>query len=469
MLVVNAEIDGRNGLGLRCGDGLLVEVGVGLQANGDELVIDAHGGAVIAGLHDHHLHLLALAAARNSVACGPGDTPDAESMRRALAAAPVARDAQGWIRAVGYHEAVAGQLTRELLDGMMADRPLRVQHRSGAAWVFNSAACRMLKLDAADHVGVERDSKGRATGRLFRGDQWLREQLGPGAAPDLSQVGAELASVGVTGVTDATPSNGADEAALFGRALADGSLPQRLTLMGGFELGDHGSMMDGIETGAVKLVLDERALPAIDELAADMSRAHDSARAVAVHCVTRVELFLALAAFEQAGVVAGDRLEHASVCPDEAVQLARGLGLAVVTQPGFVRSRGDAYLREVERSDHPLLYRCRAFVDGGVTLGAGTDAPFGDADPWLAMQAAVDRQTSGGHSLGVDESLTPEQALALFTGRPQNPGGPPRLLAAGEPADLVVLDRQWSRARDELSSSMVRTTVTGGRVSFARD
>jgi len=108
-------------------------------------------------------------------------------------------------------------------------------------------------------------------------------------------------------------------------------------------------------------------------------------------------------------------------------------------------------------------------VDGGVTLGAGTDAPFGDADPWLAMQAAVDRQTSGGHSLGVDESLTPEQALALFTGRPQNPGGPPRRLAAGEPADLVVLDRQWSRARDELSSSMVRTTVTGGRVSFARD
>ena len=79
MLVVNAEIDGRSGLDLRCGDGLLVEVDRGLQANGDELVIAARGGAVIAGLHDHHLHLLALAAARNSVACGPGDTPDART------------------------------------------------------------------------------------------------------------------------------------------------------------------------------------------------------------------------------------------------------------------------------------------------------------------------------------------------------------------------------------------------------
>ena len=66
-----------------------------------------------------------------------------------------------------------------------------MQHRSGALWMLNSAACRALGLDAgADAPGVERDGRGRATGRLFRLDAWLRERLGEEALPDLAPVGA---------------------------------------------------------------------------------------------------------------------------------------------------------------------------------------------------------------------------------------------------------------------------------------
>jgi predicted amidohydrolase YtcJ len=169
-----------------------------------------------------------------------------------------------------------------------------------------------------------------------------------------------------------------------------------------------------VTRGAQKIVLDERSLPPLDVLAGDIAAAHDAGRDVAVHCVTRVELVLACAALRDAGARAGDRIEHAAVAPPEVADLLARLGVTVVTQPNFIRERGDQYLADVEPADVPWLYRCKGLLDAGVAVGGGTDAPYGDADPWLAMQAAVDRTTLNGVVLGSKERVTPERALALF-------------------------------------------------------
>jgi predicted amidohydrolase YtcJ len=184
--------------------------------------------------------------------------------------------------------------------------------------------------------------------------------------------------------------------------------------------------------------------------------------------VTRAELVLALAAFEEAGVRDGDRIEHASLAPPDLVAWIARLRLVVVTQPGFVRSRGDAYLREVEPREQPWLYRCAGFTAAGVALGAGTDAPFGEADPWRAMQAAVDRRTAAGERLGPAEALSPERALALFTSAAEAPGGAPRRIEPGARADLCLLDRSWARARDSLASDAVAATFGAGRLLWQR-
>ena len=47
-------------------------------------------------------------------------------------------------------------------------------------------------------------------------------------------------------------------------------------------------------------------------------------------------------AFAEAGARAGDRIEHAAVAPPDVVALVAALPLTVVTQPGFIRERGDA-------------------------------------------------------------------------------------------------------------------------------
>jgi len=386
---------------------------------------------------------------------------------RAASAAPAAdaRAAPGaaitsWLRGVGYHESVAGPLDRERLDAFAPGRALRIQHRSGALWMLSSEAVRRLGLDTgADAPGVERDACGFATGRLFRLDAWLRQRLGDEAPPPLAPLGLRLARFGVTGVTDATPELGPVALAALGDAVRLGALPQRLVLLGAAKPGE------GVFTlGPRKLVLDERALPALDELAGAFQQTHAEGRAVAVHCVTRAELVLALAAFDAAGVVAGDRLEHASVAPPDALEWIARLALTVVTQPGFVRTRGDDYLREVEPRDRPWLYRCAGFERAGVALGAGTDAPFGDPDPWLAMQAAVDRRTEAGERLGVEEALSPERALALFTSAAAAPGAAPRAIAPAVSADLCLLDRPWARARDTLASELVTATFCAGRL-----
>jgi predicted amidohydrolase YtcJ len=180
--------------------------------------------------------------------------------------------------------------------------------------------------------------------------------------------------------------------------------------------------------------------------------------------VTRSELVLAASAFAEAGSRPGDRIEHAAVAPPDAVQLLEKLPLTVVTQPGFIRERGDAYLVEVEPRDRPWLYRCRGFLDASVPLGGSTDAPFGDPDPWKAMRAAVDRRTEAGVTIGSNETLAPERALALFTSPQARPGATPRSIEVGARADLCLLDCPWATARSELSSGRVVATVRNGRV-----
>ena len=460
MLITRTEIEGTGAIDLRIVGGRIAEIGCALPRRAGERVLDAEGGALLPGLHDHHIHLMALAVAETSLRCGPPQVRDVESLATALRGGAVQ---SGWIRGVGYHESVAGHLDRALLDDLAPDRPVRIQHRSGAMWVVNSAAVDQLGLDrGVDQPGVERNGTGRATGRLFRLDAWLRERLGDAAPPGLANVSLRLASFGVTGLTDATAENSNAELRAFVAAAERGQLLQRLLVMGARDLPSptHGM----VERGALKVLLDESDLPSFEALQDTIETAHRDGRSAAVHCVTRSELVLAAAAFAAAGCRPGDRIEHASVAPPDAVRLLADLPLTVVTQPGFIRERGDAYLVDVEPRDRPWLYPCGRLLRAAVPLGGSTDAPFGDPDPWTAMRAAVDRRTEAGASIGSEDALTPERALALFTSPPERPGATPRPIEVGARADLCLLDRPWSTARSELSSARVVATIRGGSV-----
>jgi len=453
MLIRRAELEGGAIADVRIKRDRIAAIGE-LAAEPGEQVIDASGGLLLPGLHDHHIHVAALAASLSSVRCGPPEVNDAAQLADALIV-----PGQGWLRGIGYHESVAGMLDAATLDTINRDRPLRIQHRSGRMWFFNSAGIDAVLAGRTAPPGLE-----RATGRLFDEDRWLREALAS-APPGFAQVGTMLARAGVTGLTDMSVDNDAAIARHFAAQHACGALPQRVLLAGTLELAD--AEAEGIGIGPAKLHLHEAQLPALGDALDFIGEAHAAARAVAIHCVTEVELVFALALLSGAGTEAGDRIEHASVAPDSAVGEIARLGLAVCSQPHFIQERGDLYLREVEPQDQPHLYRLRAFLDAKVALAGGSDAPFGSADPWAAMAAAVSRRTAQGAPIGESEALTPEEALDLYLRVPESLTRR-RAVTSGADADLCLLDRPWADARTALSSDFVRATLIGGRIVHDR-
>ncbi|HLI24463.1 MAG TPA: amidohydrolase family protein, partial [Acidimicrobiales bacterium] len=400
---------------------------------------------------------------------------------------PAAATAGRWVRAVGYHETVAGPLDAAALDAMVADRPLRVQHRSGELWMLNSAAMAAVGLADADHPGVERDAGGRPTGRLWRMDTWLAGRVPPAAA-DLAAVGRRAAAAGVTGFTDATPDRRRGDAEDLAAAL-----PQRIYAMGpagdpeegpGGGTGVPGECpvrtaggapsRPGGDPGApgrppVKVMLDDTSLPEVGTLAAVARAAHSGGRGIAVHCVTGVQLAVTLAALQEAGpppAGGADRVEHGAVVNPDHRRLLRRLGVTVVTQPAMAAERGDDYLREVDPDERGLLWPLASLVAAGVRVAGGTDAPFGPGDPWVAVAAAVQRRTPAGAVLGAGERVGPWAALRLFLGHATRPWQR-RRVEVGARADLCLLatplaDTLWGLARG--IRPPVRATVRGDEI-----
>jgi predicted amidohydrolase YtcJ len=411
----DVEVDGQR-VDVRVDDGRITEIGAGLDA---EETIEGRGGALLPGLHDHHLHLFALAAARASIDVGPGF----EALRGATG---------DWVRAVNASESV----DRHFLDALVPDQPVRVQHRSGGLWMLNSAAIARVAHVLDDSDDVERNATGEPTGRLWRYDARLRPAL-PEVGLDLAAVVDELHAFGITSVTDATPDL-EPEAVRILRAL-----PLAVTLLG-----------DPDGTAPRKLLLRDHDLPTYDELAATVTATHDRGRAVAVHCVTRESLMLTLAVLDEVGRLPGDRIEHAAVVPD--AELLHGL--AVVTQPAFVTTRGDDYARDVDPRDLAHLYPYASLLEASVEVRPSSDAPYGPVDPWEVIRAARDRDLSPGER--VPTAVTLAGYLTDSDGRQ-------RRVAPGAPARFCLLHVPLTQALRKPDAGLVRQTFPSAGMSDA--
>lgn len=437
--------------------GRIVALAPRLRAAPGENVVDGGGGALLPGLADHHLHLTAMAAQAASVDLSGRTAPTLGRTIRGAAPGP-----DGWIRATGYDDGAHGPMNREILDTWAGGRPVRVQHRSGVLWVVNSAALQRLGADStAAPPGVERDRSGRATGRLWRVDGWLRERIGA-RPPSLTAIGARLAAFGITHVTDATPDSAA--VPVLAGALHRGELPQYVTSLAAHRPAPVSHPR--LRLGARKLVVADHELPELAALVREILASHAARRPVAVHCVTPAALALTLAALDEAGHHAGDRIEHCALADAAAVRELAARRLRVITQPTFIARRGDAYLERTPPAEHADLWRYGSLLRAGVATAPGSDAPYGDPDPWACLRAARDRTTPSGRVLGPGERTSTVRVLRGMLSRPCDPGGPPRRLSTGARADLVLLHVPLDEALRHLDSALVRATYVGGRAVY---
>jgi predicted amidohydrolase YtcJ len=431
MLIRRASLLGGRVVDIRVGEHI-VEMADDIAPRPGEDVLDAAFGAVLPGLHDHHVHLRSAAAALTSVRVGPPQVRSGDDFARAVATAEVGSD--GWIRAIGYHDSVAGPLDRFMLDELAASVPVRVQHRSGALWIVNSAG--LARVGLAAHPD----------GRLLSVDTtWSDavERRDTGLA-DLSR---RLAGYGVTGITDATPDLGPDDVAEFAKAQNRGELRQRVHYLAPGKRILHDDDLD------------------LDSLTGWIAVRHAAGGPVAVHCVTDAQLVVTIAALRAAGMHTADRIEHAAVVPRDVLDDLARLGVTVVTQPNFVAERGDQYLAGIPADEHDQLWRVSSLLAANVPVALSTDMPFGDGDPWAAMRAAVYRTTADGAVLNADECVSPRKALTMFLGRPDQPAHA-RAVKPNEPGDLCVLLVPPADALAELDAHAVAATVIGGELVY---
>ncbi|BBX75355.1 amidohydrolase family protein [Mycobacterium shinjukuense] len=404
----------------------------GLVSRVGEGVLDAGGGTVLPGLHDHHVHLRSAASVLDSLSVGPPAVRTKEQLVQALSNAVPGPD--GWIRAVGYDESVAGELDRAALDAVVPDIAVRIQHRSGTKWILNSAA--LGRVGLADHPD----------GRLRSADPGWSDAL-TRRETHLAELSRRITATGVTGVTDATPDLDAGELVWLMVAHRRGEFRPRVRLL----------------SPGKKILRDDRL--DVDALTGWIADQHGAGRPVAVHCVTAPQLAVTIAALRAAGSHPLDRIEHAAVVPDDNLADLAELGVTVVTQPNFITERGDQYLAEVPAAEHGQLWRVASLLASNVPVALSTDMPFGHGDPWAAMRAAVSRTTRGGAVLNGGERVSPRAALTMFLGWSDRPGRP-RTVDIGEPGDLCVLTEPPAVALAELDAAMVAATVIGGELVY---
>jgi predicted amidohydrolase YtcJ len=403
-----------------------------LVARRGEGVLYANGGTLLPGLCDHHVHVRSAASALDSFFVGPpGVSTKAELVQLLSNAAP---GPDGWIRAIGYHESVAGELDRTALDAMVPGIPVRIQHRSGALWILNSEA--LGRLGLAEHPD----------GRLRSADcGWsdivLRRES------DLAELSRRITAYGVTAVTDATPDlDPADVESLLAAHRRDEFRPRLRFLSPG------------------KKILQEDRLD-VDGLSQWVTGLHADGQPVAIHCVTTAQLVVTIAALRAAGGHPLDRIEHAAVVPEDNLADLADLGVTVVTQPNFVAERGDQYLADVPAAEHGQLWRVASLLNAMVPVALSTDMPFGHGDPWTTMRAAVYRTTPGGAVLNASECVSPREALTMFLGHPDQPGRA-RIVETGLPGDLCLLSEPPATALAELDAGMVASTIIGGELVY---
>jgi len=214
-----------------------------------------------------------------------------------------------------------------------------------------------------------------------------------------------------------------------------------------------------------------------DELTAKLKAARGAGWPIGVHVTGDKALDLAIDAFERAY---GDNKEfgtqnsliHAYLPSPEAFERTARLNLGVALQPPFIEAWGE-YVRDFlgERRAAPFT-PVRTYLDRGIVVGGGSDAPITTYQPFAGIYAAVTRNTEALAVLGPEERVSVADAIRIYTTGAAEIAGEADVrgsIEAGRLADLIVVEGDLSTAPpDGLADTGVVLTMVGGEVVYEK-
>lgn len=475
--------------------------------------VDLPGALVMPGLHDAHIHTAWLSRDLSSV-----DLREARSLEEALEL--VRAHAEGlpegeWLHSGRWNHnrwALPQQPDRHALDSVSGDRVAALASVDGhTIWANSLALLRAgITRDTPDPIGGEivRDADGEPTGILRESAQELLDAIPRDQSPLrpwLERCQDWLLSVGLTSITDI---DGEDARAAYAELHADGALRLRVTkctrdpdLERAISEGRRSGQGDAVfRVGPVKFFSDGAlgshtahmtepfighegcgiaAMP-YEVLLERTLLAARSGLDVVTHAIGDEANRLVLdsfAALRAEGLDVLLRIEHAQHVLPVDIPRFRALDVVASMQPSHCTA--DLELADEIIGPRRLAsYAWRSFLDAGVRVAFGSDAPVEDPNPFHGLHAAVTRTRADGTPVGgwrPEERISLDEAVHAFTVAAHESVGRTDVgrLAPGQLADLVVVDRDlW--ALEESSPADIRDTVVlqtwvGGELAFTRD
>jgi predicted amidohydrolase YtcJ len=205
---------------------------------------------------------------------------------------------------------------------------------------------------------------------------------------------------------------------------------------------------------------------------------HDTGLQICVHCIGDAAADLTVDAYEAAMNAnprpdPRHRIEHAILTKAQTTSRMADLGIVASTQPAFIRI-GGAYWVDIfgpERAGRLMV--TREWLEAGVPLALGSDAPTGPwYSPQMTLAEAVARVDLNGQQLGPDQALTIQEALrahtmgSAYAAHEEDVKGS---IEVGKLADLVVWSQDpYNTPLQELWQLPVDLTLVGGQVVYQR-
>lgn len=175
---------------------------------------------------------------------------------------------------------------------------------------------------------------------------------------------------------------------------------------------------------------------------------------------------------EQKGKDLRWRIEHAQHV--DPIDIPRFKELGVIAAMQGIHCTSDALFAENRLGNQRAkegAYAWRSFLDAGVVIANGTDAPVEDVDPIESFYASVTRKrVDNGFEFFKEQSMTREEALYSYTlgnafaAFEENEKGS---LEVGKFADIVILSKDLINCPDdEIMQTKVLYTIVNGKIKF---
>ena len=488
-------------------------------------VIDAHGGAVVPGFNDSHIHFSSGSLALSEI--NLLDATTADEIATTVRAWAAANAGPPWVTGRGwYYTAFPGGLpNRQLLDEIVPDRPAYLTAYDGHSGWANTAALKLAGITRATvnpkNGIVVKDARGEPTGVLKESAMGLMREVLPKAdrAEKLAAIRAGIVEAHRLGVTSVQNASGSpDDLDLWEELRRTGDL--KLRMYHALSAGPAFSEADAdrfeqtrrkhaddplLKAGAVKLMVDgvieshtaamlepysnkpTKGMPNFtrEELNRIVALLDRRGWQVWIHAIGDGGIRMALDAFDSAAK--GNpapargrrhRIEHIESIDPADVPRFGTLGVIASMQPFHANpdpSMGTVWTENIGDDRAARAWLWHSIAGAGGRLAFGSDWPVVTLDPRLGLQVAVNRTSAAGEPEG---GSIPEERLPLTAAIDAYSSGAAYAsfdeqrkgtLAKGMLADIVIFSTDIFKAPSErLLDAVVDVTIFDGKVVYNR-